>query len=421
MAALKSLKFAGPIIQLLTLLSALAINFLIPITYGIEVYGSFIQTNILVFVCHKFIDIINEPLISSMNPKYIFASSLFCSGFIYMLLIVGNTFQNTSSEWLLLVMLLSSSSMLSMFALKLKYLLIIHLSLVLIVFLNLITLDKLNIYNTSIVNLCIFSNLLPSLISILGILMGGAELPPPKDFSHILKTTLYKLPRNISTTFAFNCLTNFFPYLLAQQLSALDIGIFRVVTSLLQAATSVFPINTKSIFLALADGKNQAKQLLILMSGSLLYFSFIGLMVASAAYFFPRLEPYTRMVSFLPILFWAVLLERFTQVALPPGRLIYANLIVGVGLIISLLLITTLEQAELLYELGISSYLLLLAWCSRTKSVYLLIIFLLTFSALFILLKSNLYMIEFPYFIILAISPFIFMGFRFSDIKYLKI
>ncbi len=47
------------LIQALTLLSGLVVNFVIPGLYGLEAYGAFIKANVLVFLFQKLLDIIN--------------------------------------------------------------------------------------------------------------------------------------------------------------------------------------------------------------------------------------------------------------------------------------------------------------------------------------------------------------------------
>jgi hypothetical protein len=349
-------KWLNPAIQCLILINALVVNFLVPIFYGVEIYGKFIQTNILVFVIHKFTDIVLEPLIAKIEPKYLFVTALITS-FVVILIAQGiNYFDPIGSSGLLVAMLLSSNCMLAMFALKLHRQLLLHLILIQGVFYTLFTCDYYGLLSFTLLELLIWTNLAPTLISILGLSIHGARIPPIEKMGMAIATSLGQFPSNVSTTLVFNCLTNIFPYVFAKQMSALDVGMFRIITSILQSATSLFPINTKTIFVMFIESSKRSRHLQTLMIASLLYFSMIGVCTALLASYVPKLSLYLDMITALPLIFWVALLERYMQATGIRIPLIQTNLTVGLVAVIAAFFVKDLAQAKYLYAMSLAVY-----------------------------------------------------------------
>lgn len=343
-------------IQCLIVFSALVLNLLVPIIYGIESFGRFIQINILIFVIQKFTDIIIEPLLATVESKYIFVTAIFTSILVLLIAQIIDYFDSIGSQVLLITMLLSSNCMLAMFAMRLHSLLLIHLVLIQCVFFTLFVCDRYGLLSFTILELLIWTNLAPTLLSIFGLFRLGARFPTFKNIGIAIITSIRQFPINVSLTLVMNCLTNIFPYVLAKQLIPMDVGIFRIVTSILQSATSLFPINTKSIFIILINSKNRSLQMQTLMIFSLLYFSIIGISLTILSTFLKNLTPYFEMITILPIVYWVVLLERYIQAIGVRTELIFTNFIIGSCLVVAVFFVKELRQAEHLYLIGVAVY-----------------------------------------------------------------
>lgn len=399
-------------IQGLSLLSALVVNFLVPLVYGVEFYGKFIQSNILVFVIQKFTDIVIEPLMSSVEPKFLFVTAMLTSGLVLLLSQGVNFLDPIGSQGLLATMLLSSNCMLSMFALRLQRQLLLHLILLLGVFFALLVCDRFGVMSFTLLELLIWSNFMPAIVSFLGLFMQGSRLPPFLKMGEAIKTSLRLFPRNVSTTLVFNCLTNIFPYILAKQMLAQDLGVFRIVTSILQSATSLFPINAKAIFAMFIEGENRSRQLHTLMAASLLYFSLIGILASLMTYFSPKLAPYLEMITILPIIFWVVLLERYMQAAGIRRPLVVANIVIGTAAVIAVFFVKELKQAEHLYALGLAVYACALLASSQINVARIKANAVIGCSVLAFFLETFLPGVALIYMCFLAATTFVFIKFR---------
>ena len=287
------------------------VNFVVPALYGLESYGAFIQANILVFVFQKLTDIVNEPLISHVEGRYIFATSLLMGGVVMLLFLITNSINPIGNPLLLGVMLVSSCCLLSMYALRQQLRLLVYLVVFLGVFGLLLALKMLADWQLSIVDVLIWTNLVPGLLAALGLVSSGSRLPPGKQLLSTMGNMFVMLPRMVSVTLVFNLLTNILPYILSKTLPVRDLGLFRVVTSVIQSATSLFPLNTKAIFVAFVGGERREALFKTIMSASLLYFSILGVFGYLLAWMVPKLSPYLVLVASLPVLYWAVVSERY--------------------------------------------------------------------------------------------------------------
>jgi hypothetical protein len=407
-------------IQCLGLLSALMVNLILPLIYGVEYYGEFIKSNILVFVIHKFADIVTEPLMASVEAKFIFVTCLLSSAIVIFLAQGINYFDQIGSQSLLVTMLLSSNCMIAMFALRLHRQILVHLILILGVFFILLICDYRGLMSFSILELLIWTNFVPALFSSLGLFFKGAHLPPFDKIGNAIITSLRQYLGNFTSTFVFNCLTNILPYILAKQMSALDVGVFRIVTSILQSATSLFPINTKAIFLVFIVSKERSQLMLTLMAASLFYFSLIAVCALIMTSFVPRLSPYIAMITILPVTYWAVLFERYMQAGGMRRPLIVTNLVVGISILVGAFFVRELDQAEHLYALGLCTYASFLWVTSHLKTARVTVCVVIVCSTLILWLDQFFPYATLIYMCLLAGIPFVFMKFRLSNALSLK-
>lgn len=414
-ASRKNPRWMSAAIQALTLMSALIVNFLVPIAYGVEAYGHFIQVNILVLVIQKFADIVIEPLMSSVESNYLFVTALLTSALVLLIAQWINYFDPIGSQGLLVVMLLSSNCMVSMFALKLHRQLLLHLILVLGVFFILLGCDRFGLKSFTLSELLIWTNLVPALLSTVGLFRQGSQFPPAEKLGAAMLAALRLFPRNVSTTLVFNCLTNIFPYVLSKEMNARDVGMFRIITAILQSATSLFPINAKAILAEFVEGKDRPRKIYTVMAAALLYFSLIGVSALLVAYFWPKLAPYMQMIAILPVLYWAVLLERYMLAAGMIRPLIVINLVIGLVAVAAVFFVKELKHAELLYALGLSVYACALLAHSQLKQARVTAYAVIVSSVLALWVETILPGTSIVYMCLIVAVSFVFMKFRLSD------
>ncbi len=343
------------------------VNFVVPALYGLESYGAFIQTNILVFVFHKLTDIVNEPLISHVEGRYVFATSLLMGGVVILLFLIANSIDPIGNPLLLGVMLLSSCCLLSMYALRQQRRLLVYLVIFLGVFGLLLALKTLADWQLSIVDVLIWTNLVPGLLAALGLASSGSRLPPGKQLISTMGITFVMMPRMISVTLVFNLLTNILPYILSKTLPVRDLGLFRIVTSVIQSATSLFPLNTKAIFVAFVEGERRDALFKTIMSTSLLYFSVLGVFGYLLGWVMPKLSQFLVLVASLPVLYWAVVSERYLLASGSRRKVMIANLTVGFLAVVAVFFVQELKQAVIFYALGFSAYALALHACCQPR------------------------------------------------------
>lgn len=349
------------LIQVLTLISGLVVNFVIPGLYGLDAYGAFIKANVLVFLFQKLLDIVNEQLIASVEAEYILVTSLFMATLIFLLFSVVSLVDDIGNPLLLSVMLLSSACLLSLFGLRLQRWIVGYLVLFLCVFFVLLFISYQQILPLSIVDILLLTNLIPCLFAVAVLFSHGAKLPVGRQLLSTCKNVLFLLPRMVSITLVFNLFTNILPYVLSKSLPVRDLGLFRVIVSIIQSATSLFPINVRAVFVAFVSGGQRQEQYRIIMSVALFYFALVGLSGYAMGWLFPQYSAYLAMLPCLPVLYWAVVTERYLVASGLHRKVIIANLVLGVLAVAGMILfVQGLKQAELFYALGFSAYLLFL-------------------------------------------------------------
>ncbi|MBD9610153.1 hypothetical protein IB245_01415 [Pseudomonas sp. PDM02] len=349
------------LIQVLTLISGLVVNFVIPGLYGLDAYGAFIKANVLVFLFQKLLDIVNEQLIASVEAEYILVTSLFMATLIFLLFSVVSLVDDIGNPLLLSVMLLSSASLLSLFGLRLQRWIVGYLVLFLCVFFVLLFISYQQILPLSIVDILLLTNLIPCLFAVAVLFSHGAKLPVGRQLLSTCKNVLFLLPRMVSITLVFNLFTNILPYILSKSLPVRDLGLFRVIVSIIQSATSLFPINVRAVFVAFVSGGQRQEQYRIIMSVALFYFALVGLSGYAMGWLFPQYSAYLAMLPCLPVLYWAVVTERYLVASGLHRKVIIANLVLGALAVAGMILfVQGLKQAELFYALGFSAYLLFL-------------------------------------------------------------
>jgi hypothetical protein len=215
-------------------------------------------------------------------------------------------------------------------------------------------------WDVSIVDVLKFTNGIPCIFAAINLVYSGSEFPSEKKIISTLFGMLKILPRTVSATLVFNLLTNILPYALSKTLPLRDLGLFRVATSVIQAATSIFPVSSKAIFVAFVGAKSGSALCRTIMIASLLYFSILGFSAYMVTIFVPKLSQYLALVACLPVFYWAVVLERYWLAVGARRRVMFANLATSLLIVSSVFFVHELNQAMLVYATGFSAYLLVL-------------------------------------------------------------
>lgn len=344
------------VIQALLLLCALLVNFVIPVIYGLESYGAFIKANILVFLFQRLTDISTEPLIGYVEAGSIFPLSVALSTLVWMLFVAVDAVSGIGSPALLAAMLLSSCAMLSMHALDLRRLLVVYLLVFLGMFLALLALKEWLHWAFSIESILFWTNLVPAFGASVILVRSGVRRPRAREVGQLLMSVVRMVPGNFSVSLVFNLFTNLLPYIFSKTLPLAELGLFRITTALVQSATTIFPINTKAVFVRLVGSNNRAGHLRILLSWSLLYFAIAGLAALVLASAEARINPYLALLASLPTLYWTVILERYLQATNQRRRLMAANLVVGAAVLAYAFQIESIEEAVIHYAFGFALY-----------------------------------------------------------------
>ncbi|WP_241693712.1 hypothetical protein [Pseudomonas sp. OTU750018] len=355
------------LIQALILISGLVVNFVIPGLYGLDVYGEFIKANILIFLFQKLLDIVNEQLIASVEAEYILVTSLFMAFLIFLAFCGFSLVIDIGNPLLLSVMLLSSACTLSLFGLRLHRWIVGYLVIFLCTFSSALLASHNEILALSIVDVLILTNLVPCFFAVVALLFHGARIPLGKNLLSAFQQVLTSLPKMVLITLVFNLFTNILPYILSKSLPVRDLGLFRVIISVIQSATSLFPINVRAVFVSFVSGGQRQEQYRVVMSVALFYFSLLGLFGYTVGWFFPQYAIYLVMLPCIPVLYWAVVTERYLVASGLNRKVIIVNVIVGVLAVTGVaFFVRDIKQAELFYALGFSAYLLLLHFHCRT-------------------------------------------------------
>ena len=342
--------------QVLTLLSGLLINFFVPAIYGLEAYGEFIQQNILAFFIHKLTDSFGEPLISHAKAESVLVASISLNIVVILIFVLACLFQPIGSPLLLASMLLSSSVILSIYALRRVSLLIGYYVLMLTLFFVLIIARTIFSSPVSILDLMFYCNAIPTLISIAVLLRTSARPQSYKEIGHLLLWTLRLVPRFASVTLVYNTFSNLLPALLSRTLSHHDLGLYRVITAIIQSATSIFPINTRVILSSFLQNPYADKHYATLIATSAMYFNFIGLLALGTCFWYPPFRPYAVLVCVLPVLYWAVITERFLLAIQLSSLVSRVNILLAAIISLAALFTQSINDAILLYAIGFSTY-----------------------------------------------------------------
>ena len=345
-------------IQFLILCSGLLVNFLIPVLFGLEEYGLFIKANILVFLFHKFTDVVSEPLISNVDKKILLPVSVSIGVCILFLFLIVNCFFSAGSPFLLASMIWSSSVLLTIIAQKLTKWVVFYLSTFIIIFLSLLFSVAFKVISLSITDVMGITNFVPATFCLF-VLLGTKQLEIAFDKIYLNFIIMLQLiPRLFSLTLVNNLFTNILPFYLSFVFPPQLLGLFRVQVSIVQSVIAIFPINSKIIsayFRESHSGNNFIEHTLRI---SLNYFCIIALFGYIFVGLYEDKLEYAQVFILLPVMHAAVILERYMLGLSKNKNLIIINLMVSILSCFLVLWVQTISQMMLLYSTGISLYLL---------------------------------------------------------------
>lgn len=348
------------LIQILTLGSGLLVNFLIPILFGLEKYGLFIKANILVFLFHKFTDVISEPLIS-IQKQSLFATSLFVNAIILGVFLICNLILPIGNPWLLTSMLWSNTVLLTIYAHSLHRFLLIYLSCYIFLFIALFGLTYLHLLSLSITSCLIYTNVIPSTLCFSAFnLLKLVNIRYNLNLNQIISIILL-IPRLISITLVSNLFANIIPFYISFVISPQALALFKVQVSIVQSVTAIFPLNNKIITTLLQNKRNYHEDALdSLLTLSMNYFYTITACLFVVMIWYLSANEYALASIILPVMHACIIIERYILITQMKRTLALVNYITALFIGISTFWVTTNHQIILLYSIGTSLYLLLM-------------------------------------------------------------
>lgn len=343
------------LVQILTLTSGLLVNFTFPMVFGLGPYGEFLRLVLLTLVCHRLADIAAEPLIALVSEERFFVTVLPFNLIVGAVLGAGVSLADIGAVDvpLLFAMLGSSAVMLSLHRLRRVRALVVYLLVFNAGFLLLTGWQWRFGADFGMRGVLLYSNLAGVLIGVAFLFGRSAERIPAgwRELPALFTGALGQLPRALSSMLVFSYLTTLFPLLCVPVLAAAELGQLRVLIAIAQASLSAFPVNIRTIFVALHAGG--AGRFPALARGAFWYFLIAALVLAAAAVLRPDLGVYANVAAVTITFFWMVSLERLFLSTGLRSRLIALNvagiLVLGAGT----LAVGSFTGAMLLYCLGI--------------------------------------------------------------------
>ena len=358
------------LVQLCTLANGLMVNFLAPAVYGLSAYGEFIALNATVFLVHRSVTILSEPLIRFTSAKLVLINSLVLNSLVFLVFSLVNRWVPLGSSLLLAGMLLSASVLLSMQALKLRQAYIALLATVCVSFMGLMGWSLLQPQPLPLVRLLELSTGIPALGGFIYLFLTGVTIPTGRALVRTLREVLRHVPQLLSITAVMNLLTSALPVFLVRNLVPYDLGLFKVMSSVIQSATSLFPVSTQALLTSFVQHTRGAEFYGLLRGMATLYFAAAGAGLILLAWVVPAVVPYVTLVACLPVFYQCVLGERHLTAMHRIRPLVAINLAIVALLILGLQWVQSVQHAALLYTLGFVVYAVALNLTQRTQAAH---------------------------------------------------
>lgn len=344
------------VVQIFTLANALLLNFLAPMVYGLAAYGEFIALNATVFLVHRMVSIVGEPLIRFTSPDMLIYSAVAISAAALALFVAVNHLLPIGSPLLLLGILLSACVMLALQAMRLRRAHAAYLFTVSILFSWLLLWSATHDLSLPLVRVMELSIGIPAAGWLLFVLERSAHAPRGCAVWKTLAALLVRMPKMLSITAVMSMFTSALPVFLARALVPYDMGLLRVTISVIQSATAMFPVSTQALLASFVHHQRGGEFYRLLISIATLYFAAVAATLLLLGLFIPDLAPVMVLAVCLPAFYRAILVERHCLARHHIRPLVIVNITVVAAALALLPYIQTVPQAALLYAAGFALY-----------------------------------------------------------------
>jgi hypothetical protein len=355
------------IVQALTLASGLLVNFLFPALFGLTEYGRFLQGLLATFVLQRLIEVGAEPLIALVDGNRIFATALATNGLAAVLLAAAcAALQVRGVDPVLLgAMVLTSTVLLTLHRNRMQAALIAYLLVFLVAFVGLTAWRWIAPESLSLRDVLLWTNAGSALLGLALLARARRIDADPRALGDGLRSGFALMPRAVASSLVSNVLTTAFLLVASYALTARELGTLRVGTSIVQAATSLFPANMKAIFVAMADA-GAAQRVRGLLGASFWLFLGVACIVVLGVAAMPGPVAGAGLAFVAIPYFWAMCLERY--VLMSGGRaatLRRVNVVVAAVMLAAAFTVDTLDEALRFYAVAVAAWCVVLAVLAR--------------------------------------------------------
>ncbi len=356
------------IVQALTLLSGLLVNFLFPVAFGLEAYGRFLQTLLATFVLQRLVDGASEPLIALCTGERIFTMALLANGAIAIVLAGATVLIGVKGLDLVLLatMVLTSTVLLALHRNRMQRSLIAYLSAFVVAFVALTALARNRPEAVSLRDVLLWTNAASALLGLVLLGSSGRIRIDPRTFGRTLGSIATLMPRAVSSSLVANVLTTAYLLVCGYVLPARELAMLRVGTSIVQSATSLYPANMKAIFVAMGED-GAAQRLRDVLRASFWLFLTVASAVVGAVLLRTQPVPGASLAFVAIPYFWAMCIERYLLMTRHAGALRVLNLVVAPTVLgAAYLFVASLDDALRFYAYAVAGWCVLLAFLARS-------------------------------------------------------
>ncbi|WP_374512671.1 hypothetical protein [Brevundimonas sp.] len=314
--------------QGLSLASGLLVAFLFPILFGVAAYGDLLKTILPTLLIHRIADSMAEVLMPDLLPEEIFLGSLMSgalvgAGLSALLALFG---AGRSDPLLLALMILTSTTIITFYRNQMIWLLVCQLAFFCTVFVGLSLVEGLGA-NIGLRNILVIANGAGAILGFALLAWRGALFPQHGGlWSHLWKG-MRRAPQSLTATLMANTITVGYLWIAAPLMTSPAIGQLRILTSVVQASVSLFPIGLKAIFVRLLSHGEDPVDFGGLLGAAFWFFLTGFFVLQAAAGFVPQLKELADMFLLAVPFFWSACIERFAQAGSARGIYRLLNLV----------------------------------------------------------------------------------------------
>lgn len=354
------------VVQSLTLVNGLLVNFLFPALFGLKPYGELLQALLGTFVIHRLIDTMAEPLIGLCDGNTILPTALTINAAMAVLLTMAAVWLlATSVDAILLASMVGTSTILLSLhrnrRLDMIAAILLASSTALI---GLSLARRAALFSIELRDILLITNLV-------GIVIGSAQLAivsrnrNPRGGKRLLPAALLRLaPGALASSLVSNFLGTILVFILSTTLPARELAIFRIFTAMVQASASVFPASLKALFVSFTD-PDAAGRIEKILTTSFWLFSPAAVLAAIGSKWFPQWAVVLGGAAVAIPYFWALCLERYMQARCNRLRYRWLNVSLTAILIAASTKIENIAQGIVFYATAASIYCIALALMER--------------------------------------------------------